>query len=160
MSPISDIVKLSKLETVLHCDPDYTQHFECPDGDCSERRPVRTEERWKRKRRLGQGGYGTVYLEQCFQGNNMGKLRAVKEIPKKGSGDYNRELEAIALLSTIKVSLIPLRHLSYFHNGRLSSRRRIFSTSSVSSSFQAGTRTRMTYFSPWNTFHLAIYINT
>ena len=54
---------------------------------------------------LGRGSFGTVWLERCIQGNSKEEVRAVKEIQKVGSGDYFRELEAIALFSHTKVGL-------------------------------------------------------
>ena len=104
MTSIPDLIKLSKLETEFHSEPDYVQHVEYVFGSNTERKKVRKEERWKRKRRLGRGGYATVWLEQCIDGDKKEKLRAVKEIPKIGSIDYNKELEAIALFSHSKVT--------------------------------------------------------
>ena len=104
--PVPDLVKLSKLETQFHSDPDYTQHTTYVCESHRDRRRVRKEERWKRKKRLGRGGFGTVWLEQCILGERKDELRAVKEVPKHGPGDFNKELEAVALFSHTKVILL------------------------------------------------------
>lgn len=108
MTPIPDLVQVSKLETQLHSDPEYTQHVHYVSGSTPRQRSVRKEERWKRERRLGRGSFGIVWLERCIQGDSEGKVRAVKEVQKFESSDYYRELEAIALFSHNKVSLLLL----------------------------------------------------
>ena len=106
MTPVPDLVRISKLDTRFHSDPEYTLHVKYVSGSTANQRKVRKEEKWKRQRKLGQGGFGLVWLERCIQGDSEGEVRAVKEIPKRGSGDYYRELEAIALFSYTKVILI------------------------------------------------------
>ena len=64
------------------------------------------------RKRLGRGNFGIVWLERCIHGDSKGKLRAVKQIEKLESCDYNRELEAIAFFSHSKVSLLS----SFVHN--------------------------------------------
>lgn len=103
MTFVPDLVRVSKLDTIFHSDPEYTLHVKYVSESTASRRRVRREERWKRDRRLSRGAIGSVWLERCIQGDRKGKVRAVKEIPKHGSGDYNRELEAIALFSHTKV---------------------------------------------------------
>ena len=105
MTPVPDLVKLSKLETTF-LSADQTQHITYVSGSSTERRKYRQEERWKRKKRLGRGAFGSVYLEGCVDGPKGGELRAVKRIPKHESGNYYRELEAIALFSHSKVLLV------------------------------------------------------
>lgn len=105
MPPLPDLVKLSKLETVFNSDPDYTQHFDYAAGSRADGKRKRVEERWKRRKRLGKGAYGIVWLEECFHGSQKGQLRAVKEISKEATGDFNKELNAIALLSRIRVNI-------------------------------------------------------
>ena len=102
---VSDLVKLSKLDVEFHEDPQYTQHVTDVVENKNIRKKVRKEERCKRKKRLGRAGFGTVWLEQCIVGNQEGELRAVKDFPKQGSGDYSREVEAIAIFSNQKVNL-------------------------------------------------------
>ena len=105
MTPVPDLVRLSKLDTRFHTDPQYTIHVEYMPGSGKDRRGVRREERWKQKKRLGRGGFGTVWLEQCIDGSKKDELRAVKQIQKHGNIDYFRELEAIALFSNAKVAI-------------------------------------------------------
>lgn len=109
MSQVSDLVKEAKLPTKLG--PDNTcVHTFLESIAASGRRPRRREreEIWKKKRHLGIGIFGTVWLEECVSdGGN--KLRAVKEVRKYAPGlravDYGRELEAIAKFSQQRVSI-------------------------------------------------------
>jgi hypothetical protein len=113
MPPIPDLVRISKLETQFCSSPEYTQHVQYVSGGMSERRRVRKEERWKKERELGRGSFGVVWLEQCIQGDNKGKERAVKKVQKLECNNYHRELEAIALFSDRKVSIL----INCIHNG-------------------------------------------
>jgi hypothetical protein len=45
-------------------------------------------------------------LEECIQGNEQGKVRAVKEMRKLPNNEYYRELEAIALFSSPQVGIL------------------------------------------------------
>jgi hypothetical protein len=106
MPPIPDLVRISKLDTRFCSSPEYTQHFQYVSGSTLERRRVRKEERWKKERGLSRGSFGVVWLERCIQGDSEGKVRAVKKVQKLECNNYYRELEAIALFSHSKVSLI------------------------------------------------------
>lgn len=107
MSPaIPDLVRISKLDTQFHSDPEYTQHVHYVSGTTSRQRKIRKEERWKRDRLLGRGAFGSVWLEQCVDGDGIGKVRAVKIIEKLESTNYYKELEAIALFSHSRVSAL------------------------------------------------------
>lgn len=110
MTHVPDLVKVSKLNTQFLSDPDCTQHIieYVPEGN-KDRRKVRKEERWKRKKKLGRGAFGIVYLEQCIQGDKKNELRAVKELPKQESENCYRELEAIALFSHPQVTTISIK---------------------------------------------------
>jgi len=59
-----------------------------------------------RESQLGRGAFGVVNLEKCIQGDAPNRLRAVKELRKYASHTYHRELEAIALFSYSKVSMV------------------------------------------------------
>jgi hypothetical protein len=106
MLRIPDLVRDSRLETRFH--PERTEHIYYESGLTARQRTVRREEYWKAERCIGRGSYGTVWLEQCVEGEREVKLRAVKQIPKAQKAskpiDYNRELEAIAKFSHPKVS--------------------------------------------------------
>jgi hypothetical protein len=113
MPPIPDLVRVSKLDTQFCSSPEYTQHVQYVSGSTLERRRVCKEERWKKERGLGRGSFGIVWLELCIQGDSEGKVRAVKKVQKLDSNNYYRELEAIALFSHDKVSVL----IFCIHNG-------------------------------------------
>jgi|ERR1700722_5857807 hypothetical protein len=105
MLHIPDLVRDSKLDTEF--DPEHTKHIYYESGLTPRQRTVRREERWKRKKYIGQGSYGSVWLEHCVMGQREVEFRAVKMIPKLQPTskpiDYNRELEAIAKFSHWRV---------------------------------------------------------
>ncbi|PTB47211.1 hypothetical protein M441DRAFT_127916 [Trichoderma asperellum CBS 433.97] len=98
-SGLSDIVRDWKIETEVY--DAYIKHIFYESGSSARERHIRKEEKWKRQKRLGQGGYGTVYLEKCVQGDKQEKLRAVKMI-KSQDFKYSRELDAIIKFSHYK----------------------------------------------------------
>ena len=102
--PISDLLRESKLETQFH--RDFVQHVHIVAGRTPRQRRVRKEERWIRESQLGRGAFGVVNLEKCIQGDAPNRLRAVKELRKFAAHTYHRELEAIALFSYSKVSML------------------------------------------------------
>ncbi|KXJ90520.1 kinase-like domain-containing protein [Microdochium bolleyi] len=95
---LSDIVRDALVETET-IDNQTTRHIRYEAGRSARQRRVRIEEQWRRSRQLGQGAWGTVYLETCVNPGFGSRLRAVKEIKKcvyNGEElDYGRELEAI-----------------------------------------------------------------
>ncbi|CAI7618663.1 unnamed protein product [Penicillium pancosmium] len=104
MTRLPDLVRDSRLET--HFLPDCgveTVHTYHESDPTSRRRVVARSEHWKRKTRIGGGGYSTVWLEECAQGSRCGiQVRAVKQIETGGRFhriDFNRELETIAKFS-------------------------------------------------------------
>lgn len=71
-------------------------------------------EHWQPQKRIGAGGFGSVWLEKRIKGGRSGAIahdgvvRAAKQIEldtRFGPIDYNRELEAIAKFSHSRVSL-------------------------------------------------------
>jgi hypothetical protein len=60
------------------------------------------KEDWKRGARLGKGGGGEVYVEECVEGEAKGERRAVKVV-KRIKGNFKREIEAAMLFSHSKV---------------------------------------------------------
>ena len=134
--PLSDLVLDSKIETSFVSlstsstkDEEVTRHVRTTVGSTSRARQLRIEEIWKREKCIGEGSYGTVWLERrletaapsgqptCKKGRpRTDQLRAVKEIRKEHCGPasnkndrqavaafLNRELEAMAKFSQEKV---------------------------------------------------------
>lgn len=103
----SDLVHDLKLETIFVDGTTIHTHNTSDSG--AGRRRINVEEKWERQEKLGNGTYGTVWVETCVLGPKKGELRAVKEILKEAttseSIDYGRELEAIAKFS----------HANYVH---------------------------------------------
>jgi hypothetical protein len=108
---ISDLVLDSKLETSFLSDGNHVSHTYITSGRKLRHRAVKNEETWRRKKRLGTGTYGTVWLEEFVpEAYAEGRFRAVKEIAKGfdssvSDADYYRELEAIAKFSHDKVAI-------------------------------------------------------
>ena len=108
---VSDLVRDSKLVTKFtgQC----TQHVRYRS---EEHRKVKHQEQWVRRRHLGGGAFGTIWLETLESLNGRAipdeekQLRAVKDIKKDVHGSvanyYNRELEATAKFSQERVSNI------------------------------------------------------
>ena len=112
MARLPDLIRDSKLETYFPpgngIETVHTYHESDP---TSQRRLVSRSEHWQRQRKIGGGGFGSVWLEKCTKGgkNRNIEVRAIKqiEISQHHSAriDYNRELEAIAKFSHWKVWL-------------------------------------------------------
>ncbi|CAG9984320.1 unnamed protein product [Clonostachys byssicola] len=102
---IPDLVRDSKLETAFAPNGQVVRHISYATNPRMRRRRIRKEEIWERQSELGSGAFGRVWLGKCATGDDIGKLRAVKEITKlqrqrrSSEIDYNRELEAIAKFS-------------------------------------------------------------
>ena len=105
ITPMPDLVRITKLETRFLSDPKCTQHVKYVTKCATERRRVRKEEKCRREERLGQGSFRIVWLKRRIQGDIKGEVRAVKKIQNSISGGNYRELEAIALFSLAKVNL-------------------------------------------------------
>ncbi|TDZ19961.1 Calcium/calmodulin-dependent protein kinase type 1 [Colletotrichum orbiculare MAFF 240422] len=99
----SDLVQESKLETSFFSQ--HIKHTFYRRGTSGRERRIRLQEKWERRRRLGQGAYGIVWLETCDRPARLDgpKIRAVKEIPIDSTTsediDYNQELEAVMKFS-------------------------------------------------------------
>ncbi|KAK4103124.1 kinase-like protein [Parathielavia hyrcaniae] len=98
---IPDLIVDSKLEAVVH--PDWVRHTYARRGQSGKDWKIDVSETWVRKSRLGSGGFGTVWLEECQQPalESSPHVRAVKEIRKdpRQKVDYSRELLVIAKFS-------------------------------------------------------------
>ncbi|UKZ73157.1 hypothetical protein TrVFT333_000798 [Trichoderma virens FT-333] len=110
---LPDIVRDWKIEAEVS--GDYTKHIVYESGLSARERHIRKEETWKRQRLLGQGGYGTVYLEKCTQGDQP-KLRAVKKI-KSQDVEHSRELEAILRFSHKRYNYCFVQSYGWFESG-------------------------------------------
>jgi hypothetical protein len=101
---LSDLVTDSQLEIEVFAE--HTVQTTFNSNLARGQRPTREQEIWQRKRQLGEGSFGIVWLEKCTAGPSQGKLRAVKELKKGGTAEspnYYKELEAIAKFSQEKV---------------------------------------------------------
>ncbi|KAI9155402.1 Calcium/calmodulin-dependent protein kinase type 1 [Paramyrothecium foliicola] len=100
----SDLVRDSQLQPSVS--PGLTHHTYYVSSVESGHRRTRHEETWARRRELGNGTFGRVWLEECEAGPKQGQLRAVKQIAinrdSSVSIDYGRELEAMAKFSNEK----------------------------------------------------------
>lgn len=115
MAQISDLIRDSKLETrfLPHCGVETVHTFRESDPASGQRLVIRSEH-WQRQRRIGGGGFGSVWLERRIKGGPPGatvaqvsEVRAVKQIDmdtRLELIDYKRELEAIAKFSHSRVS--------------------------------------------------------
>lgn len=91
-----DQLKLSTRFLKSYCEHDIT---------CEAQ--VKTE-KWRRVKKLGEGGYGAVWLER----NEEGQLRAVKQIPKEeGWQDKFNERELLAMTKLCEVMLFLIQSL-------------------------------------------------
>lgn len=100
-SHLPELARDSRLETERTSE--RTVHF------FTESPTIVRQEVWKQTQRIGAGGFGTVFLEQCVAGHQPGNhmLRAVKVIHLSGNQSnvavYGRELEALTKFSQRKV---------------------------------------------------------
>ncbi|KAJ5692033.1 Tetratricopeptide-like helical [Penicillium macrosclerotiorum] len=128
MARVSDLIRDSKLET--HFLPDHTVEtvhtFQESDPQ-SRRRLVTRTEHWRRERSpIGQGGFGSVWLERRTKGGpsgatvQEGAVRAVKQInmnSQHGSIDLDRELEAIAKFSHPRYERCFVKSFGWYNEG-------------------------------------------
>jgi hypothetical protein len=145
MPPSSDFIEHFKLETQWH--EDHTLHVSYRSERSKGRQKLRVEERWYRKNKLGQGTFGSVWLETSSTGDD----RAVKEIQRNHGVnaviDYNKELLAMAKFS--KVSM-PVRN-------KIQRAKFVISLKSSSSFSTAGSRIPRISSCLWNTFPSGIW---
>lgn len=82
---LSDFVLEAKIETTLVRDLNQTKRVRTTMGSSARYRQQKTEETWERRRELGVGTFGTVWLERCVAGKDKDAVRAVQEIKKIGN---------------------------------------------------------------------------
>ncbi|KAI1764987.1 kinase-like domain-containing protein [Hypoxylon sp. FL1150] len=114
---LPELVRDSRLEATFHPSPSTpieTTH------EIRLSRRVLHSETWIRERRLGNGGYGTVWLERRSEMGSRAspQLRAVKElkVPRTQGGrdGYIRELEALAKFSKRRFARFFVRFYGWF----------------------------------------------
>ncbi|KAF7547010.1 hypothetical protein G7Z17_g8020 [Cylindrodendrum hubeiense] len=120
---MSDLVVESKIDATWDPATEQTTHVRTAVGVSARLRRLKTEETWQRKRVLGHGAYGTVWLEQRIakSGSQHGEsnLRAIKEIRKRPEASayfFHRELEAIAKFSHERFKHCFVYSLGWFEN--------------------------------------------
>ncbi|KAL4969813.1 kinase-like domain-containing protein [Aspergillus stella-maris] len=96
---LPDLVNDTKLLVELH--DSHAVHFLVGSDGPGGQRMRRTwrQEKWARKKLLGGGATGEVWLEECHSGTKKGQLQAVKVISKTVDFDVYEELETIAKFS-------------------------------------------------------------
>ena len=103
MSSPSDLIDHFKLN-VDFCNGYVSQMSYMSDHARGLRRKV-VEKKWYRRRVIGEGACGTVWLEVDREGKDVGAERAVKEIRESRMRmfqiDFKRELLAMAKLSKV-----------------------------------------------------------
>lgn len=106
---LPELVRDSRLDATFH--PNEQTPTKTIHQKYSGRRSF-MQEIWTRKKYLGSGGYGVVWLER----RECGQLRAVKELRIRKSAlkddDYVRELEALAKFSQDKVGIFSSKQTS------------------------------------------------
>lgn len=130
-----DLVSLSRLDVRLA--PDASSYVQSTSiRPVPGKRSIRRDVRWQREyKHLGGGTFGQVYLEKCMEAGRKEEKRATKRIEKAGRIDYERELEALAVLSYKDEVCLPLHDRS----GRARLTVSIRSIATSSSTFLAGT---------------------
>lgn len=160
MTQISDLILDSQLDTYFL--PDSTVNTHCESNPTGQRRVINRSEHWQRQRKIGGGGFGTIWLEKCSSGGQPdglirnGSLQAVKQMAvdqQYGPIDYHRELEAIAKFSHKRVCLLnaPFGQLTLTH---------LNSMNDASSGRLGGTSQATSCISPWNGLKTAIYLGS
>ncbi|EAU32565.1 predicted protein [Aspergillus terreus NIH2624] len=117
---LPDLVRDLELETEFlpYCNTEtvHTYHERQP----YSRDQVSRSEHWRRLRKIGGGGFGTVWLERCTKGGHHGiELRAVKQLemtPHSKRLDYSHELEAIAKFSQWKYERCFVKSFGWFRS--------------------------------------------
>lgn len=160
--PQSDLVQESKLKTIFSSNS--TRHFFYERGTSNRDRKIQLKEKWKQRRFLGQGAYGTVWLETCDQParDNGPRVRAVKRIPIdimiSEDIDYSRELEAVIKFSQPSVRTF-LTLNNFVRVYAIADISQFLSIPRLLSGPSAGLKVRKLFSLPWNMSKTGIYRN-
>lgn len=103
-----------KLETTFH--GDYVIHTTYGSDLASGRRVVEIKTKWKRKEVIGEGAFGTVWLEEE---EARGELRAVKRMSNRAR-NFNCSRELYTLKKLMDVSIFLAWVLAFVANDILS----------------------------------------
>ena len=99
---MTDLGLVSYYELKTEFFDNYVAHAAYHSDASRGKRLVKAVKTWRRERRLGSGGFGTVFLER----SGTDELRAVKVIEKdmnsRAKIDYRRELIAMAVLAKVR----------------------------------------------------------
>lgn len=108
MAPISSLRRDQyKLRTTF--DSESTIHTIVLEGGSKSTRETQVCLKWRHKKDIGAGGFGTVWLEE----EEDGQLRAVKRLPQYvRNADWSRELEILAQLKNAS-SCFPQRDIPH-----------------------------------------------
>ncbi|KAI5836907.1 ankyrin repeat-containing domain protein [Morchella snyderi] len=107
--PSLDILRF-KLNTKFDTANQIVEHPEVRTGWWSAFWPLKAGARWKREEKLGEGGYGEVYLQQEQQ---TGELRAVKEV-KLDSAKYKKLGDRHKVIERELRTMLALRNNNLF----------------------------------------------
>ena len=157
--PTGELVRLAELDAQVSENQDVTIH-ENGAGQAWDESRERQRSVCRRGRKLGSGGFGTVYREDCVAGELSGAVRAVKCIALntnthgKRSVDYGRELKAVAKFSQKQVS--EQCDIDALFRGQLSTHQSFCSTPTSSSSPMDGIRRLTRYSSLWSSLSMEI----
>ncbi|KAL2845255.1 kinase-like domain-containing protein [Aspergillus pseudoustus] len=98
MDALSELVADFKLDVRIFADCVSHDVPNVPGGGRRTR-----EERWRRDKLLGSGGFARVWREQCVNDDSETRFRDIKQVPKQSHAskqiDYSRELEAMIKFS-------------------------------------------------------------
>ncbi|KAJ5394929.1 uncharacterized protein N7487_009232 [Penicillium crustosum] len=92
MPTVPDWVLDSKLETHFPAGSKYETVHTYYQQESLSRRPIKKSEHWQREKKIGDGGFGEVWLERCTKGNSHGHyVRAIKQMEVRRQVDYGHQ---------------------------------------------------------------------
>ncbi|KAJ5966782.1 hypothetical protein N7501_003030 [Penicillium viridicatum] len=92
MPTIPDWVLDSKLETHFPPGSKYETVHTYYEQESLSQRPIKKSEHWQREKKIGDGGFGEVWLERCTKGSSHGHdVRAIKQMEVRRQVDYGHQ---------------------------------------------------------------------